>query len=232
MKSRTLMAGCLGVLVASGAVAMFSPLAPPDFTSLPPKGADVERELRASSVKLAKAIEVAEQVVGGVAKSAAIDLNATPPIVEVMAYGDGSAHRVTVDFKSGSVSNVDVVPRFPGDPVDGDWTETPSGLKYFEIVEGEGPQPMGPSARVKVHYTGWFVNGEKFDSSVDRGQPATFPLNGVIAGWTEGVGDMRVGGKRKLIIPYDLAYGERGRAPRIPAKATLIFDVELLELVE
>ena len=82
-----------------------------------------------------------------------------------------------------------------------------------------------------VHYVGTLLDGTKFDSSVDRGQPAQFPLGGVIPGWTEGVGSMKIGGKRKLVIPYALAYGERGRGP-IPAKATLIFDVELLEIQE
>ena len=112
----------------------------------------------------------------------------------------------------------------------GDWTVTGSGLKYYDIKVGDGASPTGASSQVRVHYTGWLVDGTKFDSSVDRGTPITFSLSGVIRGWTEGVGSMRVGGKRKLIIPYELAYGPRG-SRSIPPKATLIFDVELLDVV-
>jgi FKBP-type peptidyl-prolyl cis-trans isomerase len=133
--------------------------------------------------------------------------------------------------QDGSIARKEEIPRFPGWPVSGDWTETESGLKYYDITVGDGPEPPSSSSTVKVHYTGYLTNGSKFDSSVDRGQPATFPLNGVIGGWTEGVGSMRVGSKRKLIIPYAQAYGARGRPPSIPPKATLIFDIELIDIV-
>jgi len=105
-----------------------------------------------------------------------------------------------------------------------------TGLKYVDIVEGKGASPE-KTDQVSVHYTGWLTNGKKFDSSHDRGQPATFPLNRVIAGWTEGVGGMKVGGKRILMIPGKLGYGERG-APGagIGPNETLIFEVELLEI--
>ncbi len=108
--------------------------------------------------------------------------------------------------------------------------KTDSGLWYTDITKGDGPTPPSAATKVKVHYTGWLVDGQKFDSSRDREKPAEFPLNRVIAGWTEGVGSMNVGTRRILVIPYTLAYGERGRPPTIPARAMLVFDVELLEL--
>jgi len=107
--------------------------------------------------------------------------------------------------------------------------ETASGLGYVEIVEGAGAVPR-PGESVTVHYTGWLKSGQKFDSSVDRGQPLVFPIGRgrVIKGWDEGVGSMRVGGKRKLVIPAHLGYGDRGAGGVIPPGATLIFEVELL----
>jgi FKBP-type peptidyl-prolyl cis-trans isomerase len=105
---------------------------------------------------------------------------------------------------------------------------TASGLQYEVVKEGSGPKPKATDV-VSVHYTGTLINGTKFDSSVDRGQPAEFPLNGVIPGWTEGLQLMPVGSKYKFYIPSELAYGARDQGP-IPANSVLIFDVELLEI--
>jgi FKBP-type peptidyl-prolyl cis-trans isomerase FkpA len=97
------------------------------------------------------------------------------------------------------------------------------------LTPGTGPNPVA-SDTVKVHYTGTLTDGTVFDSSVKRKEPATFPLNGVIKCWTEGVQKMKVGEKAKLTCPSDLAYGDNGRPPTIPGGATLIFEVELLEI--
>jgi len=107
--------------------------------------------------------------------------------------------------------------------------ETATGLGYVDLIEGTGAQPK-PGDSVSVHYTGWLKSGQQFDSSLDRGQPLVFPIGRgrVIKGWDEGVGTMRVGGKRKLVIPAHLAYGDRGAGGVIPRGATLIFEVELL----
>ncbi len=106
---------------------------------------------------------------------------------------------------------------------------TKSGLKYEDLKVGDGKEAKAGDS-VQVHYTGWLKDGKKFDSSVDRGQPFTFKLGAgmVIKGWDEGVAGMKVGGKRKLTIPPDLAYGAGGRPPVIPPSAELTFDVELL----
>jgi len=106
---------------------------------------------------------------------------------------------------------------------------TPSGLKYTDEIVGDGPSPQ-TGQKVKVHYTGTFPDGRKFDSSRDRGTPFEFTIGRgqVIKGWDEGVATMKVGGRRILTVPSELGYGARGAGGAIPPNATLLFDVELL----
>ena len=106
----------------------------------------------------------------------------------------------------------------------------PSGLQYQVLQEGNGRKPKATD-QVKCHYEGMLVDGTLFDSSIQRGEPATFPLNGVIAGWTEGLQLMQEGAKYRFYIPYLLGYGESGAGGMIPPYATLIFDVELIEVL-
>ena len=105
----------------------------------------------------------------------------------------------------------------------------PSGLEYKVRKEGNGKSPKATD-KVVCHYEGMLIDGTMFDSSIQRGEPATFPLNGVIAGWTEGLQLMKEGAKYRFFIPYQLGYGERGAGTSIPPFATLVFDVELIEV--
>lgn len=110
-------------------------------------------------------------------------------------------------------------------------TKTASGIVIKTLTAGTGASPAATD-EVKVHYEGTLVNGKVFDSSIKRGEPATFPLNGVIPCWTEAVQTMKVGGKAQIVCPSDLAYGERGSPPTIRPNNTLIFQVELLDIVK
>lgn len=156
-----------------------------------------------------------------------------------LAYGEQGAGGVippnaTLNF------DVELVAAEPGPPPppeaptkvdEADYTTTDSGLKYYELEEGSGDSPKN-GQMATVHYTGWLEDGTMFDSSLTRGQPFSFPVGAgqVIPGWDEGVASMKVGGKRQLKIPANLAYGEQGAGGVIPPNATLIFEVELLDV--
>lgn len=221
---------CSALFVGAAALAVAADY---DNTSFPVSTNEIKAMhamAAAGKTSLSDAIAAAEKAAGGKAWSASF---AGENSAEVVVVADnGTMHTITIDRETGNVSKDEASQsyEYPGDPVTGPPVETASGLKYFDLKVGEGAQPKGSSSTVNVHYSGWLVDGTKFDSSVDRGQPISFPLNGVIPGWTEGVASMKVGGKRKLIIPYTLGYGVRGNPPRIPGKATLVFDVELLDI--
>jgi peptidylprolyl isomerase len=133
------------------------------------------------------------------------------------------------------VELVDILPGSPESPekvAEADYQVTDSGLKYYDLAEGKGSTPE-KGQMVKVNYTGWLEDGTKFDSTLDWGQPQVFPVGEglVIPGWDEGISTMKVGGKRQLVIPAELAFGEAGAGGVIPPNATLIFEVELLDVV-
>ena len=111
-------------------------------------------------------------------------------------------------------------------------TTTDTGLRYTDLETGDGETVTGRGQTIIVHYTGWLEDGTKFDSSRDRNEPFSFPVDCsyVIRGWDEGVKGMQVGGKRRLVVPPELGYGARGAGGVIPANATLVFEIELLEI--
>ena len=154
------------------------------------------------------------------AKKPAVDLETWEPKIEALAK-DRQA-RVTEKEKAESVAYLAKAASEPG------VVKTDSGLIYHELKAGTGASPKATDT-VKVNYRGTFINGTEFDSSYKRNEPAEFPLNGVIPCWTEGVQKMKVGGKAALVCPSSLAYGDQGR-PSIPGGATLLFEIELLDV--
>jgi FKBP-type peptidyl-prolyl cis-trans isomerase FkpA len=149
-----------------------------------------------------------------------ITILATLSLTSILLLAQTTTHRTTPV----RVPNTNAPTKITGDGV-----KTDSGLQYWDIKVGTGAV-ANDGDHVKVHYTGWFTDGKKFDSSVDAHQPYSFTLGkgDVIKGWDEGVTGMKVGGKRQLRIPPELAYGEAGYKKIVPPNATLIFDVQLL----
>ncbi len=172
------------------------------------------------------AVLLVAQFTGGDGESAVAGNEMTAPAAQtetLVAQGSAS------DLVTGSTTGGNAVTDPMADA--NNIVTTDSGLKYEVIAEGDGAQPQ-PGQRVFVHYVGTLEDGTKFDSSRDRGRPFDFTIGQgqVIKGWDEGVGDMKVGDRRKLIIPPELGYGARGAGGVIPPNATLIFDVELLRI--
>ncbi len=156
------------------------------------------------------------------------DTVAPTPVGEVTSPTAEAVMPPTVAAKPPAAADL-TVDQLPGEPATGEIQSTASGLRYVVLAEGSGDKPTADS-NVTVHYTGYLTDGTKFDSSVDRGEPAKFGLNAVIAGWTEGLQLMSPGAKYKLIVPSELGYGPAGFPPVIPGNADLVFDVELLEV--
>lgn len=155
------------------------------------------------------------------AGKAAVDLNEWGPKIQALARE--RAGRVAAREKAASKGYLEKAAAAPGA------VKMASGLVYRELRAGNGESPKATDT-VKVNYRRTLVNGTEFDSSYKRNQPAQFPLNGVIKCWTEGMQKMKVGGKAMLVCPADLAYGDAGRPPVIPGGATLVFEIELLEI--
>ena len=155
----------------------------------------------------------------------------TPEIVTEMATEAATLAEPSLQVAQAAADLSPVTPETTPAMSEANLVTTDSGLQYTDVVEGTGAMPQA-GQRVTVHYTGTLEDGTKFDSSRDRGRPFTFQIGvgQVIKGWDEGVGTMRVGGQRQLVIPADLGYGSRGAGGVIPPNATLLFDVELLRI--
>ncbi|MBX9962061.1 MAG: FKBP-type peptidyl-prolyl cis-trans isomerase [Burkholderiales bacterium] len=190
-----------------------------------PKTED-EKTLYSLGLALARELQVfnlnpteAEQVKRGFADA----LSGKKPVVELEAYGPKIQALAQARRASQSKDFLDKAAKEKGA------VKTESGLIYTSIKEGSGASPKAADT-VKVHYRGTLTDGREFDSSYARNSPAEFPLGGVIKCWTEGVAKMKVGGKAKLVCPAAIAYGDRGAGNMIPPGATLVFEVELLEV--
>jgi FKBP-type peptidyl-prolyl cis-trans isomerase FkpA len=160
---------------------------------------------------------------GATGKKPAVELEQFAPKIQAFAQARAAAQAVAEKGKAQAFR--DAAAKEAGA------VTSNSGLVFTSLKAGTGKSPS-PSDTVKAHYRGTLTNGTEFDSSYKRGQPIEFPLNGVIPCWTEGIQKMKVGEKAKLVCPSEIAYGDRGSPPAIPGGATLVFEVELLDIVK
>jgi FKBP-type peptidyl-prolyl cis-trans isomerase len=196
------------------------------------------KALRAVGLSIAKQLEVftltapeLDQVLKGIREGAtgkaSFDPATMQPQIQELARARiaASAEKAGAQAKKAGPAHLENAAKEPGAQ------RTASGLVFVPMKEGTGASP-GATDKVKVHYRGTLTDGKEFDSSYARGQPAEFPLNGVIPCWTEALQKMKVGGKARIVCPAAIAYGEQGRPPVIPPSAVLTFEVELLEIVK
>lgn len=219
--SKTIVAGAIALLFAAQ-VGVAQDLKNDEEKTLYAIGAAISRNLASFSLT-PEELKIVEQglsdgVAGGTLK---VSLEEFGPKIQALAAD--RATKAAAKEKEASKGFLDKAAAEKGA------TKLPSGVIYIETAAGTGASPK-PTDQVKVNYHGTLTNGEVFDSSRDRGEPVTFPLNGVIPCWTEGVQKMKVGGKAKLICPSETAYGDRGAPPKIKPGATLVFEVDLLSI--
>ncbi len=223
MRALCKIAVTLSLLIALPAAAAGPELKTEDEKVIYALGLNIAQSLAIFSLTPAELDLVVAGLKDGVGKSPKLDFAQYAPMVSKLAQ-QRSAATAEIEKKD-SVAFLEKLAKEKGAE------KTASGLIYIPVSAGSGATPKATD-RVKVHYKGTLRDGSVFDSSIDRGQPATFPLNGVIPCWTEGLQKMQVGGKAKLACPSSIAYGDRGAPPKIKPGSALLFEVELLSIEE
>ena len=201
-----------------------------DYERIPTTAADGFAAL--DGVDLGAALRLAVETAGGRPESADV-VPGPEPYCEVQLVTEEARRILRIDPSGTTVISNEIVPRFAGWEAPSElseWTTLDSGVRYYDIEVGKGREPRNSTALVTVHYEGFLTDGSKFQSTWDAKRPSKSPLSGGVSGWREALLTMRTGGKRKILIPADKAYGASGKAPFVPPNATLLFDVHLLKV--
>lgn len=228
-----ILAAALGLLLAGRASAQQPPTPPASPKPTAPSAADTDKDLYAVGLAVAKSLEVfslqpgeLDKVIAGLRDGVAGKPKFQLDEKTQQGVQDLARYRMSVAADKEKLTGVAYLAKMAKQP---GAEKTASGAIVVPEKAGTGAAPAATDT-VKVHYVGTLVDGKEFDSSVKRGEPAEFPLNGVIKCWTEALQKMKVGGKAKVICPADIAYGEQGRPPVIPGNAVLTFQIELLDV--